>query len=114
MRTIDVPKPFTYKQQLMGPQGVIDRDVTYTFHDFVVEHAWPYGKWNTDEAWQDAQIRIGDVMQACFLDPDKALELEDMDAEKLREAVTASPISGPQAPRLRRMQLALTRVSPPR
>lgn len=105
-RVVQVPEPFINHQRLVAPGGgVVEHDEPYGFREFVVEFAWPYPKWDAEEAWQDAQIRIGAALAAEPL-PEE-LVLEEMDWEKLREAVKAATIRGPHAPRLRVMQRAV-------
>lgn len=109
MHVREFPKPahLTLKgrKQMMGKNGVelVDDEIEYRYEDFVTEFIWSFSKWNTGEGWDDAQIRIGDAIEAAAVgEPIKFEELGDW--EKFHEANKAADIKGPNAHRVRRMQ----------
>lgn len=111
MHVREFPKPAPIKlkgrNQIMGKNGpeLVEAEIDYRYDDYVTEFIWSYPKWNTDEAWGDSQIRIGDAIEAATDgEPIKFEELEDW--EHFHEANKAAEIKGPNAHRLRRFQKA--------
>jgi hypothetical protein len=87
-------------------------DIEYSFASYLGEHVWSYQKWNTDDGWDEAQIRIGDAVDAAA---DGGIVLIDTidDFEKLREANKAADIKGNFAPKIRKMQRAIKSATRP-
>jgi hypothetical protein len=96
-------KPDSFQVKVRMPDGT-ETTAPYGFDDFLVEYVWPHAKWNED-AWEEAQIRIGDALEGVEDGGDVGLKLEDW--EKLREAVKAAQIGGRYAPKVRRMTRAV-------
>jgi hypothetical protein len=112
MHVREFPKPAPIKlkgrKQIVGKDGkpeIVDDEVDYRYYDYVGEFLWSYAKWNTEEGWDDAQIRIGDAIEAAAEgEPIKFEELGDF--EKFHEANKSAQITGPNAHRLRKLQKA--------
>jgi hypothetical protein len=86
------------------PDSISVRGTQYTFAMFLGEFVWSYPKWSED-GWEEACIRIGEAVDLLEQNGELLLTLEDF--EKLREAVKAANISGPLAPKLRKMSRAI-------
>ena len=102
------PAPIKLKGRMQsmkdGKPEIVESWVDYTYDDYAGEHLWAYPKWNTEESWQDAQIRIGEAMEVAVGQPIKFQDLDDW--EKFREANNAADIKGPNAWRVRKHQKA--------
>jgi hypothetical protein len=101
------PEPFELPAhvQTLGPTARL-----YPAEAFFGEFVWPFDKWGTTEDWGDAQIRIGDLLEATA--PGRPIVLSLEDYEKLREAVRAAKIGGSFAHKLRRMARQITSAKP--
>ena len=99
------PLPIVLRLVLQGqPQP---QDLLYGYDQYVGEFVWAYGKWNAEEAWQEAQIRIGEALEAAEASKARLVKFEDIDDwEKFNEANKAAVIQGPMAHRIRRFQKA--------
>lgn len=85
--------------------GFEDALMPYRYEDYLAEHVWAYPKWNAEEAWQDAQIRIGDAIAAAG--EGELIKFEEVsDWEKFHEANMRAEIKGANAHRVRKMQKA--------
>jgi hypothetical protein len=96
-------KPAPVQLRVEGADGQ-HSTVQYSFASYVGEYVWCYAKWSED-GWDDAQIRIGDAIDAADVGGAVTLELDDW--EKLREANKDASIKGPYAHVLRRHQKAI-------
>ena len=104
-------KPANIKLRLpTQPKGT--PDVEYSFDSFLGEYVWSYPKWNTDDGWDEAQIRIGEAIEATADGGVVQIATID-DFEKLREANKAADIKGHFAPKIRKMQRAIKGATRP-
>jgi hypothetical protein len=101
------PEPFELPQPVQGLPG---GGRLYGSEAFFGEVVWPYEKWGTTDEWSDAQIRIGDLLEATAPGRPVVLSLEDY--EKLREATRAAKLQGSYAHKLRRMARQITSAKP--
>ena len=99
--------------QLKHPQAPADaKAVTYSFEDYLGEFVWGYAKWNTEDGWDESQIRLGDVIERT--EPGQVVRIEELDDwERLREANKAAELRGVFAPKLRKMQRAIKSAHKP-
>lgn len=89
------------------------RPVEFEYHmdGYFTEYVWKYPKWNEEESWGEAQIRIGDALEAAKVGEPVGFSLEDW--EMLREANRAAKIEGQYAHRVRRHQRTVSGASRP-
>jgi hypothetical protein len=97
-------KPAPLKLRFPLPNGSFE-DKEYTYELYLSEFIWAFSKWNTEDGWDEAQIRIGDAIEGAAVG--EMIKFETLeDFEKFREANKAADIRGPFAHKLRRMQKA--------
>ncbi len=109
VREFQKPGPILVKMRRQvaeaGRLKIVDDEVEFRYEDYIAEYVWSHGEWNTDESWGEAQIRIGEAIEAtpvgCYV---RFAELDDF--EKFRKANNAAQITGPNAHRIRRFQKA--------
>src|SRR5579859_1528759 len=95
------------KQPEGGSNVVGHEDVLrpYRYEDYIAEFVWSQDKWNTEESWQDAQIRIGDAIDAAK--EGEMIKFDSLDDwEKFHEANKNAKIVGTNAHRIRKLQKA--------
>ena len=81
--------------------GTAEHPAMYPFEAYLGEFVWSFDKWGED-GWDEAQIRIGEAVEAAK--PGDTVKLSLDDWEKLREANKAAQLKGPMAHKLRKLQ----------
>lgn len=104
-REFTKPQPI----RLAGPPG--QPDLEYKFEHYVGEFVWSYGKWNEEDSWGDAQIRLGEAIEEA--NPGEPVKMSLDDWEKFREANKEAKIQGPLAHKIRKHQKAVKSAHKP-